>query len=112
MLRLAPRLKTCASSIAARVGSTMRQRIISAIASLSFIGAFHGLSLGGYVQLRALMRKASKGYSRRVRRRLRFRVYGPAMLNGPTLFQIEQVRPRNDVGPARSDLAAQFLEML
>jgi hypothetical protein len=36
-LTLAPRPKTCASSIVARAGSTRRQRFISAIASLSFI---------------------------------------------------------------------------
>ena len=39
-LTLDPRPKTSASSMAARVGSTMRQHIISAIASLSFIGPF------------------------------------------------------------------------
>ena len=54
MLTLEPRFKTCASSIAARPGSTMRQRIISAIASLSFIGAFRGFSfqeLMGMIQM-------------------------------------------------------------
>ena len=36
----------------------MRQSIISAIASLSFIGAFQS-SFGGFVRLRVLTRKAS-----------------------------------------------------
>lgn len=36
----------------------MRQSIISAIASLSFIGAFQG-SFGGFVGLRVLTRKTS-----------------------------------------------------
>jgi hypothetical protein len=61
MLTLEPRFKTCASSIAARVGSTMRQRIISAIASLSFIGAFRGFSLRELCEVACAGAKPLKG---------------------------------------------------